>query len=208
MTAISESDATAAWPKPLGLTLRLILSYALVIGLAHRYGRDAVEAVMPLFRTLISVLDEHNRVMSLGIVNDGADTLVRMRVGLVEDIVIEGRLFTAGNFAFLPSIGIGLILQPAFIAMGLILAWPVRRAMEYPLRLAVAMVMLALVLVTDTPLTLWANYVHTIIDHKAFSLLWWWEEFLVNGGRLALGLVTALVAIKMAGRFSQRTAAI
>lgn len=185
-----------------------MLAYALVIWLAHRYGRDAVEAVMPLFRTLISILDEHGRVMSLAIVSDGADTLVRMRVELVEDIVINGQRFAAGHYAFLPSIGTGLILQPAVIALGLVLAWPVQKALEYPLRIAVVAVLLAFVLITDAPLTLWANYVHTIVEPNAFSLLWWWEELLVNGGRLALGFLIALVAIRTADRGAKPTGSV
>ena len=199
------STAAGVWPRPIELGLRLVSAYALLIWLARGYGRICVDALMPTFRTMIWSLDDHARVLSLAIVNDGADTVIRMTVELIQDVTINGQLFAAKGYTYSSSIGTGLILQPVIVAFGLVLAWPVRRVIEYPVRIAVTIAILSLVLVADTPLTLWANYLHTIVAPESFSLLWLWEEFLVNGGRLALGLVTAVVAIKMAGYVAEQT---
>jgi len=63
--------------------------------------------------------------------------------------------------------------------------------------------MLLLVLVIDAPLTMWATYLQASAPESK-STLWQWQEFMAQGGRLALGLLIALAAIKFAGNFSGR----
>lgn len=187
--------ATAA-PRALELGIRLALAYALAIVLARAFGRDVVEFFLPLIRNVLASLDEREQIAALVITHSGPDTMVKMDVRLLQDIVIQGRRFEANGFLFTSTIGVGLILQPAIISLGLAHAWPIRRPFEYSMRFGVAAVLLAIVLVVDAPFTLWANYLH-VLSPDSFLLLWRWEEFLVHGGRLALGLVIATASIRV-----------
>lgn len=182
-------------PRAFELGLRLVLAFALTTALARAFGRDLVEFSLPLIRNVLASLDEREQIVALVITHAGPDTMVKMSVRLLQDIVVEGRRFTANGFQFTSTIGVGLILQPTMIALGFVLAWPVRYLREYPQRFITASVLLIIVLIADTPFTLWANYLH-VLTPDDFHTLWRWEEFLVHGGRLVLGLLIGLVSIR------------
>ena len=101
---------------------------------------------------------------------------------------------------------VGTVLQPVLVALVLLLAWPARWG-EMALRLAIASVLLSVVLLADTPFSLAAWLWHAQIklyEPGRGSPLVWWNVFLNGGGRLALGLIAATLAIALAQRATAR----
>lgn len=203
--------ATSAWPRPLEFGLRLMVVCAVLFWMTHRYGRAFVDLLLPLFRQTIAALDDHYTILSLATGMEGPDTVVRLRVNLARPIVIAGHLTMPDPRGWLAvTTTIGTVLQPMLVALGLVLAYPAQRFYEWIARLPVVTVLLAAVLLLDTPFTLWAYLwdMHVqAFDPDAFSPLLLWQKFLVAGGRLALGLLVAVLTFWTAARIVRRTAA-
>jgi len=151
-----------------------------------------------------------------------ADDFKIVRFELVEErknasigalAVLERSLFLGGQ-AIVPDgtqvmmVGttVGTVLQPVLVALVLLLAWPARWG-EMALRLTIASVLLSVVLLADTPFSLAAWLWHAQIklyEPGRASPLVWWNVFLNGGGRLALGLIAAALAIALAQRAAAR----
>jgi hypothetical protein len=189
-----------ALPRPLEFGLRLALAYGLLVWLAFSYGHDLVEALVPIFRTFVIALDDQGRVLSLATAHDGADTVLRLQARLTKPILVGTRWFAAdGSNALQSTMTIGAVLQPGLVALGLACAWPAQRVLEFLLRLALVGAAIALLLLADAPLSLWCMYLNTN-DPGHPSSLTVWETFLLDGGRPALGLAAAVIAIGTARR--------
>ena len=90
----------------------------------------------------------------------------------------------------------GLLLA----ALVLVIAWPAKPA-EMVMRIAIAAVLTFGVLMADTPFSmaawLWEALVRAHEPDRTSPLIWW-NIFLNGGGRLALGLIAAVLSIGMA----------
>lgn len=207
---MSSSTATAgAWPEPRRFALGLLLSFAVVMALAWAWGRDLVQAVLPLARALIAALDHHFAIQFLGIDRDTQDTVVRLRVQLMNLLTVGKRVAapTPGSLVDVTTT-VGTMLQPIVIALGFAGAWP-GTAIRRLQRVCLAGLLGLLFLLIDLPLTLYA-YVWDIHVYKAqqdvFSPLLMWHNFLHAGGRLGVGVLLALAACAVLGGVDGRKA--
>ncbi|KAF0163894.1 MAG: hypothetical protein FD157_2573 [Rhodocyclaceae bacterium] len=193
-----------AWPKPPELALRLLLATLLVLALAQGIGREAAQAMLPLIGHTLSWLDDHYRTVALTLGTEGADSVVRLRVTLARPLLVGGHLILpdARGWGEVTT-PVGKLLQPLLVLLGLLLAWPVRRRREWPLRLLLAApIALALVLL-DTPFALWSHlwdlHAH-VYEPGRFSPLLTWTRLLDGGGRLLLGMLGAAAIVALASR--------
>ncbi len=194
-----------ASPRPLELAVRLLLAGALLVWLAHRFGREATEALLPLVGRTLVWLDDHYRILALAVDSQGADTVIRLRVTLARPLLVGGRviLTDARGWAEVTT-PVGHLLQPLLILSGILLAWPARRLREWPARLLLAAPVAALLVLLNTPFTLWGLLWDLHAHHYEpgrFSPLLAWLRLLDGGGRLLLGMLGAAAVIALAARF-------
>jgi hypothetical protein len=101
----------------------------------------------------------------------------------------------------------GHATQPAMLCLALILAWPARRAIEYPLRALIAFGGLAFVILIDVPFVLWGelwNLHVSAFEPDRFSPLLIWRNFLQGGGRFVLGLAVGVLTVVAGQALSAR----
>ena len=206
MPGFSEHRELPETPGSAALATRLLLVYGVLIWLTFRFGRDFIDLLLPAFSKLIGMLDDHYRIILLKTGTKGADTVVRLDVTLAKPIFLNGHLIMphARGLATATTT-IGTILQIPLVSLGLILAWPVQRAVEHLQRLGFALLLILPVLLFDTPLLLWASlwdlHVHSM-EPDRFSPLLIWQHFLIGGGRLAIGITLGIAPIALTKRFA------
>lgn len=186
--------------------LRFMLALLVLLALNYAYAPLLIEALLPLFRWEIAQLDAAYRVLDLTLSQQGADTVLRLEVGVAHDIVIGGQVLPADPRARANvSTLAGHITQPGMLCLALILAWPARRPIEYPLRALIASTGLAFAILIDVPFILWAEVwdIHvSAFEPNRFSLLLLWRDFLQGGGRFVLGLAVGVLAVAAGQRLA------
>lgn len=183
----------------LKLTGRFTLAIALLLTLNQLYGKALIQTLLPSLRWELVQLDDTYRILDLSLDREGRDTVIRLDVGLERAVVIGGRVLmpdprARANVSTLAA----HVTQPAILCLALILAWPTRKVIEYPLRALIACGGLALVVLADVPFVLWAelwNLHVSAFEPDRFSPLLTWKDFLQGGGRFALGLGVGILAV-------------
>lgn len=189
--------------------LRFVLALGVLLALSHAYGKLLTAALLPVFRWEITQLDDTYQVLDLSLSQQGADSVVRLEVGLAHMLLIGGRvLYPDPQARANVSTLVGHITQPAILGLAFIFAWPTRKAAtEYPVRVLMAGIGIALVILADVPFVLWAELwdIHvTALEPDRFSLLLQWRNFLQGGGRFVLGLAIGVAAVLVGQALTRR----
>lgn len=182
--------------------LRFLLACVLLLTLARVFSHDFVAALLPVFRWELGVLDDHYRILFLGLASQGADSVVRLDVTLARPVIAGARVILPDprGTATVTTLA-GHLLQPAILMLAVLAAWPARRKAEYLLRAGCGLPLLVLLLMADLPFVLLAEIWSMFVDTHApgrFSPLVAWSAFLQSGGRLALALALAAFAVAIA----------
>lgn len=193
----SSTPVEAAWPDSRRLTLRLFVAFALAIGFAWLAGQTVVESLLPIVHVLVGWIDDRFAILFLGLDHTAQDTVIRLRVNLVRLVVVGNHVTEPHPKGWLEvTTTVGAMLQPLTIALGLASAWPGRLVTRLP-RLALAALFGLLFMLVDIPLTLHAYVWDMFLEHydpDRFSPLMMVHRFLHGGGRLAVGILLALLA--------------
>ena len=183
----------------LNIAARFTLAIALLLTLNQFYGKAVTEAMLPLLRWEIAQLDDTYRILDLSLDREGRDTVVRLDVGLEKAIIIGGQALMPDPRALANvSTLAGHVMQPVLLCLAVILAWPARRAIKYPVRALVAFGGIALVILVDVPFVLWGelwNLHVSVYEPDRFSPLLIWKNFVQGGGRFVLGLGVGVMAV-------------
>lgn len=197
------SSTAAAWPDPARFALALGLGFALTLTAAWLWGAALIDALLPMTRTMLGWIDGRFGILFLGVEHNWQDTVVRLRVNILQLFVMGGQVIGESPTGWLEvTTTTGAMLQPLVIAPALALALPARihvRALAFVL----AAVFAAAFLVIDLPLTLHAYVWDMFIDNlepDRFSLLMAWHEFLHAGGRLGIALILGVAGWWLARR--------
>lgn len=186
--------------------LRFVLACAALLAAGHVYGREIVAALLPLFRWELGLLDDHYRILFLGLATQGADSVVRLDVTLARPVIVGARVIEPDPRGFASATTLlGHVLQTAIVFLALLAAWPARRRAEYPWRLLAGIPLLFFVLMADVPFVLLGEIWALLSDHHApgrFSPLLAWSGFLQSGGRIALALALGAGALMLARRLA------
>lgn len=185
----------------------LTLAFGVTLGAAWLWGSALVEALLPVARWLLTVVDDRFEIHSLALGHNWQDTVVRLRVNLVKPVVLGGHITFADPRGWLEvTTTTGAMLQPMVIATGLAAAWPGALTLRLA-RAASAAFIALLFLMLDLPLTLHA-YVWDMFrdaqDPQGSSPLLMWHEFLLAGGRLGMGVVFALLPVWIETRLARQ----
>lgn len=184
--------------------LRFLLACVLLLTLAQVFSDDFVAALLPVFRWELGFLDDHYRILFLGLTSQGADSVVRLDVTLARPVIAGARVIVPDprGIATVTTLA-GHVLQPAILMLAGLAAWPVRQLHEYLARVVTGAVMLTLLLLVDVPFVLLAEIWSMFVDTHApgrYSPLIAWSAFLQSGGRLVLALALVVFAVAIAQR--------
>ena len=129
--------------------LRVAVSTALVLTGASLFGRELVDVLRPVFASVLGWVADDFLILGLNLVQEGPDSAVEARAILKDVILLGGRAIVPdGRTGFAVSTTVGTVLQPVLVATGLVFAWP-GRPLEFPLRLALCLLLLVPVVLSD-----------------------------------------------------------
>jgi len=208
---MSSSDLSASH-TPRGasaasLIWRLALATALVLLAAHLWSHDLLVQLKPVLSWALETAADDFTVLQFDFAKDrGADSLVAL-AQLKRTLMFSSTAVVPDGVSVM-AVGsaTGNVLQPMLVALVLMLAWPAY-LLEIAVRLAIGAVLQAGVLLINTPLSMAAWLWFAQLQRHApddWSALVWWNIFLNGGGRLVLGLISAVLAIAIARRCAVR----
>ena len=189
------------------LIWRLALATAVVLLAAHLWSHDLLVQLKPVLSWALETVAGDFAVLQFDFAKDrGADSLVAL--AQLKRTLMFGSTAVVPDGVSVMAVGsaTGNVLQPVLVALVLMLAWPAH-PLEMAMRLAIGTVLQAGVLLINTPLSMAAWLWFAQLQRHApdqWSALVWWNIFLNGGGRLVLGLISAVLAIAIARRWTAR----
>ncbi|MCP5333186.1 MAG: hypothetical protein H7A13_07490 [Pseudomonadales bacterium] len=203
----TPSFTVTAWPSPARFALALTVSLALTLCAVWLWGTALIERLIPVVGQLLGLIDDRFGILFLGVEHDWQDTVVRLRVNVIEPFVMGGQQVEALPEGWLEvTTTTGAVLQPLIIASATGLALPGGLAARLTSG-ALATLLAFGFLLLDLPLTLHAYVWDMFIDHlepDRFSPLMQWHQFLHSGGRFGVALLLGLGGWCSAGRLSRQ----
>ncbi len=186
--------------------VRLLLIWALLNAAALFCGETLGRYLVPLYRVVLAAATSHYEVTALRVEQVGPDTAFRLQARTAGARVI-GQTTVPDGLPLVSSTLLGHALQPVIVLYAVVLAWPVPRLWRRCLLLGVSLPFLMVMESIDVPLVLLGALEDLILynlDPKApdSSLLVNWMNIMNRGGRLALGLVGAGLAIGITDRLA------
>jgi hypothetical protein len=198
--------------RPLELAVRAVLAFGSAMWLVALLSPTVLSALLPYYEQFVQRLDDHYRVdfaLSHRTGHDriGSDLVVLGHAAVVRTYMIfaaDKTIMLAPGQVLSSSTAIGVLMQPASVIIGMLLAWPLRSAVEAAPRLAFGAGALLLWQLLGIPLSLWVYF--RDIPAQAFGVadVTWsmlLDRFLLNGGSVVVGALLAIAALA-AGRHS------
>lgn len=193
--AQTQEAGVEKWPL-IPSVLKFLASALLIASLSSHWSGRLGDALMPYFQAEIFWLDDTYRIDKLYVDHEGADEVIRIRVGQTRNIVIRDMVFAPHPLGKAnASTLLGNITLTAVLLISCVLAWPAHRWWLYGLRAVVVPVVLALLWAVDVPMILWGAIWSLHVDAFApdlFSPLLVWCQFLQGGGRLVLAVLAGI----------------
>jgi len=180
-------------------SLRFFFTCILLMLILYQYGEVLVHPLLPIYEWEIRTFADQYQILYFGLDSIGLDSVVRLKVTLAHPIYIAGSFLIpdARGIAY-ASTTIGHIWQMLIVCIAMIFAWPTHYNRTYVIRFMIAIPVLIILTMFDVPLALLASLWDLIIQNTApdtFSWLVLWNNFLEIGGRLVLGLSSAMLVI-------------
>jgi hypothetical protein len=187
---------------------RFVLCLAMVVAAAHRWGLAAAEWVLPMIAAQIHAMDNTYRIVSLAVITQGGEDLIRIVVTLARCVVLpDGAHCSDPRAQAQASTLLGHLTLPPTLAVAAVLAWPAASWRELAWRIPMLLPSLMILVALDVPMVLWGSLWRLHVD--AFAPQLWspllnWVDFLQTGGRMALGLVCAGAVLSAAQALARR----
>lgn len=193
------------WHATRNAALRLGATLGMLLMLHHWYGRQLIEAMLPLLRWELTWLADDFRILSLDVVRGprGGDSVIRLETTLAHFVML-------GSHVLSPNPGIketvstvtGTVFRPMIMGLTMLVVWPVARSWQYLRRLAIGVPLLLLIFPIDVPLMLLGQLAEVLqfLSHTQGEFAWAisWKFFLQDGGPIVLAFCMAFIAIVMA----------
>ena len=203
MIAATHEGASGAW---LGGTLRRLAACVVVLlPLCLLAAEVLVSAALPAMGAVFKCVAGDFKLLALAIDQEGADRVVRATVAWKDVVVFDGHAVSPdprglANASTLLAHG----LQSPITALLATLAWPPARGRmpwcELVRRCLLLVPAIGVLVATDIPLVLAGELQALAADALlpgATAPLATWARFLGGGGRYALGLVTAMLVVRV-----------
>ncbi len=184
--------------------IRLVILAAILLTLGRVYGTAIVTPMLPALTWVIEAVDNRLQVDQAFITNRSADTVIQLKVTPIRMLFLGDQvLLPDAKLHFDPTTLLGSVLQPVILLLAIILAWPAARLWVIPVRLLVALPMMALLLIVNVPL----SFVGVIQDFREslpaapVTPLVYWNDFLQTGGPLVLAIAAGVLVVSAADRW-------
>jgi hypothetical protein len=193
--------------KPLVIVLRLVIAAALILPISIRYADSIVLVLMPLYRYVFELISDEYRITFFGLAAQGVESVIRVDVGLAHPVVVGGHLFWPDprGMAHVSTLAVQA-MQPAATALIAALGWPCLSLRRWFYRLLSLALFVLLITALDVPFLLAGEIWGMLIDNISpgtGSALVSWSQFLVGGGRPALGIFAALASLAVENFFAK-----
>ena len=182
--------------------LRLALASLLVSALAWGFSASLARAYLPILGWAYAQLDSDHDVVSLTLssrhVTGGYDSVYTLVVAPHSYIVVGNAVVaTKQTGRGRVSVVTAYAWQPLVIALPLLLAWPVRRWTDWPIRLTAFACCAVPIALFNMPTLMWSEVWAYYVSAVPGSTSWLvrWGHFLTNGGQLLLGILVVWLCI-------------
>lgn len=181
--------------------LTFVISAAVLSWLVYRFDTVLLEHMLPIFRSELNWLMPSFRIDSLDWRIERGETVVVLNATLTEYRVIMNQVFPAGVSVNVSTLAAHAWVHPVLM-LSLIVAWPGIAWKRKPLLILIALPLVLLAELLDIPLMLWGameDFLYWQADSTriAESIGSHVQHFLGGGGRYALAIVLALLAIRL-----------
>ncbi|RRS06037.1 hypothetical protein EIP75_00010 [Aquabacterium soli] len=192
--------------------MRLVVTAVVLIPAAVLFGESIVTWLLPLFGAVFEAIAGDFKLLRLAVDQEGADRVLRATVMWKHIVFIGGHVVypdprgTANASTLLAH-----ALQGPLVALLVTCAWPLSDSphhtswRELGIRVLALCPMLAFLISADVPVVLAGELWQLVLEALApgsGSPVVHWKNFLHDGGRYALGLAGAVIAIQFAKRFN------
>lgn len=204
-----EDIRSASLCGALPVVLRMLVGAAVLLPVAIVWGETLVSGWLNAYQAVFACVADDFKLLSLNMDHEGVDRVLRARVTW-RHIVIVGDtvIYPDPRGVADASTLMAHALQGPLTALLAAIAWPLRERdlslkgpgawLEWTVRGAMLVPLLAIVVLTDMPLVLagelWAMVLEAL-DPDAISALVLWKSFLQGGGRFALGVAAGVSAV-------------
>ncbi len=204
MTASLAADSPATDRDPFPISLRLLAAAAATFAALAIVERTLGQALIPLIRGWLSVIDPDFRTVDLSIVARDVGDLLRWTVTVNREFVVAGHIVSPDARGLAESsLRVDFVFEAVAIEFALIAAWPSASARAMARRLLWALPLACLVMLVDAPMALLAGVwglVTSAFDPGGSYPLLMWADFLRVGGREFLGVAAGVGSIALAAR--------
>jgi len=175
---------------------RFLAAYLALLVLSLFFGNEYAGLMLPLYRWVIDHLTQDYTIQSL-VVGEvhGEGALI---LNLLTRYIVIGSHVVPPGIAITCSTLVGHALQHPLLVVSLAVAWPASSPAQRLARLCCTLPFLLLVESTDIPLVLLGSAQDLLAANLSpadSSVLAGWMNFLNGGGRPALSLFAALLAV-------------
>ncbi len=183
------------------VSLRFILTGISIATLSHLLGQHLIQAMLPLLKLAITLLDSRITINALGIIKHHGVMLLECQSLLTHPFFIGANYFMIDTPILSSSrIPIDFVLQPLVIFLTLVLAWPAQSKFQHVVRIGLGFPLIVGVMLLDSPMQfiymLWDSLEKQLQSPgDAQTWLKYWSDFLNGGGLMALSLGIGLFAI-------------
>jgi hypothetical protein len=182
--------------------MRFVAACVVLGTVAVAFQERLVGAAMPLFRAWLGSIDDTYRTVDLSVLDVKGELVVqRIATPAHPHAMGERVVYTDPGTRLTSQAAAGLVLQPLVLTLGLLIAWPWRSVVELAVRFAVAAPLTLMVVLLDVPVMLygftWYQEISLLAPDR-FSPLAYWGDIMNAGGRFALAVVAATLAIFVA----------
>lgn len=185
----------------LDATLRFVLTAVVLAWLTHYYAAPLIELLLPLFRSELTLLMPAFHIDFLGGRIEHNEAVVALTATLIEYHVVLEQVFPRGISVNASTLVAHAWVHPVLI-LALAVSWPGIASRHRPGLLLLCLPFVALAEMLDIPLILWGAvedflYWHANPARINESIGSRVQHFLDGGGRYAVSMVLALLAIAL-----------
>lgn len=177
---------------------------AVVLG----FEQELARAALPLLKAWIALVDGALRTVELAVVDVNGESTIRRLTTPLKTLVLGTTVLSVDERTVISTSALtGILFQPLVLGVALLLAWPWQRAAELAVRFGLGTALLLAIVFLDVPLMLCGYAWLALIDAYEpgrFSLLVDWADFMNAGGRFALVVLAAAIAVAVARKLPGR----
>ncbi|RTL27868.1 MAG: hypothetical protein EKK47_17520 [Burkholderiales bacterium] len=197
--------------------LRLLFAAALLLPLSAHFGQQVIEIFLPAYTLIFEWVADDFQLLRLAVDHEGADLVLRATV-MWKHIMFLGPhvIYPDPRGTANASTLVAHALQGPLTAILVAIAWPTSQPAlhssllswrECALRTLFMLPLLGLLIMLDMPLVLAGELWHFTLDALApdtFCALVSWKFFMQGGGRYALAMALAGLAVFLGRGASER----